>query len=512
MWNGRKHWIRALALALGTDRGRALVRRHHTSADTVLKVAAVQAKYASSRTGRQVTAAAAKIGAQADNVNADTVGRTRRVLRELGFAVEMARGRNFLNANERRAAHIHHGGRQTSAASVWHLTLPRDAVTAPERPLSPRRSSASLGRLARGAHAAAAVSAGHSHNENRDDLSSTTSVVEESSVGKKSPTRAIRARGGKKNSSKKAKNARKSGQDPQPLHRQQAAAELVAYCRGMDQGQWLRTGPQQYMRRHGGWHIGAVVEALADAGIDTEQVNGHDIARALTHLTIERGLTWPDNIRNPIGFLRSLLARLTKSGRVLTGTGRRRIHHEKPCTEHPHSARRADGECGGCFGDRMAAKTAPESPVADPGAHVLRPRFIRPSTAQTALLSGNCGGVSTRSHSMDLASNPDGLCTACMTAPGVLREQLLIPTTVCDGCWSTVDPATLNQDDAAPIYDDGLDELAAAAGDACTMCATAPGTVRESLSSKSVVCDGCWDSLGMSSYVTRRSAMSNCRV
>ncbi|MGW4774230.1 hypothetical protein ACWEO2_40080 [Nocardia sp. NPDC004278] len=461
-----RDWLPCVALALDSEVGRAAVAKHYTSVTAVLECAPVVGSFANLHTGRGITAAQATMAEQT-SYSDKTIRKVLYVLRDLGLAKDMKTGRR-LSTIEIAAAHAHHGGRQLNAASVWHLTVPRP-LAATQTPLTPRRKSASLGRMNRAAHITAAaeikpetMSPSTSGDAVSGHLSSRTSVLEESSVGKNSPKRARGARG-RENSSKEPRKIR---EDPHPLHRQLTAAELVAELHGMDSGQWVHVGSRQYVRLYGSWHIGAVCDALAEAGIDTEQVGGRAIARGLTELTIERGLTWPNHIRNPIGFLRSLLARLTKSKRLLAKTGHRSIRqHEVRCAEHPHSPHRADGECVGCYGDRMAAKLPPESALAGSGEAAPSARYVRRSTAQPAPETATERAVVTHRIGAVAGEAVDGLCTACCEAPGVLREQLLIPTPVCDSCWSTVDPATLDQDHAPA--DGGLDdELTAAAGDA----------------------------------------------
>lgn len=509
-------WIAAMEQALDTDHGREVARQHHTSVDAVRQHAPEWASFADFRTGRHITAATATIAERA-LCGTTAIERMRRVLRDLGLAVMLACGRH-LSPLERAAARAHHGGYQKAAASVWCLTVPRPAPVA--LPLAPRRRPSSLRRATRCARLAAGVtadlstaeSAGQRDAGSRDDLSPPTSVGGDSPVanssfvdhgtyvGKKSPTR---TRAERVNSHKaavsraKKKNRR---EEPHPLHRQRAAAGLVWRCHGIDRGQWVRGPGGQHVRRVGGWHIGAVCDALADAGIDTERFDARAIADRLTEHTVAVGLTWPNFIANPVGFLRALLSRIDWSAPPAAAAAR--IDRQGlRCAEHPHSGRRADGGCEGCHHAPrpIPAATAAERPADATGVDVPSPRYVRRSTAHT----GAHTAISRRRRGLrgSAGHRPGageiGMCTACGTAPGVRRDQLLIPTPVCDACWATVDPAMPGAEtpEADPVA-----ELAAAAGEQCTVCAAAPGAAREALPSRSVVCDGCWHSLGLDGY------------
>ncbi|MEU7631678.1 hypothetical protein AB0C34_17070 [Nocardia sp. NPDC049220] len=472
-WDSSQQWLQRLQQVLDTDHGRVLLKRQHTCARTVVKIAKVMAAGAETRTGRRLTASIATLAARS-GFSDSTVERARAVVLKLGFAVDMATGRH-LYTHERAAARAHHGGYQAVAASVWHLTIPR--ATAPaDKPLAPRRKSASLGRVTRRAHRAAAPAAVAPAatsvlvDRGREDLSSPTGVGEErfvgtgssfvlnsSFVGKKSPTRARSAHARTRNSRKTSEKPWKDA-DPRPLHLQLAAAEVVTHCHGLDRGQWLNLGSQRYLRRPG-WHIGAVADALVEAGIDTTRYDGKMIAARLTRYTIERGVHWPNRINAPIAFLRHLLAGVDWTQQVPTEPAaerraRRRTHTcdlaPVQCLTHPWSGRRSGGECSGCFSDRIVTDPAPSASTVDDastrtdrGWEALAHRAVRvapvrsPGVGNRPIASAVVRSIETQLSVCDeLATAATDVCVVC-AAPGSMRDELPLPMPTCDQCWET---------------------------------------------------------------------------
>lgn len=120
-WTGRTAWLDMVAADLDTDHGQAVRRHHKPSRTVVLAVAADDAAHADSRTGRNVATSwdrtARRIGC-----SRDTVRRAQRVLRDLGWTVEVARGRHLTRLERMRASLAGH--RQHRAASVRCLTIP----------------------------------------------------------------------------------------------------------------------------------------------------------------------------------------------------------------------------------------------------------------------------------------------------------------------------------------------------------------------------------------------------
>lgn len=437
-WLGPKHWLHNLPLDLDTARGRQVLKRRHTSVEMVLHIAPVVASFAHTLTGRSMTASHATLAERA-GCSTETVRKTLYVLGDLGYAERMATGRP-LSAVEIAAAKAHHGGYQPNAASVWHLTVPPTATaTPPSKLLTPRRKSASLGRLTKAAHMAATASAGHSHEADRDHLSSRTSVLEESPVGKKSPKRA-RAH------ARRGRNPEKSSNDrtPRPLHAQQAAAELIAASIGLDRG-----------------HIGAITDVLITVGIDTLRFDGYAIKKRVDQHNKDRGLSWPDRIRRPAAFLRALLTGIDWTEQVPAepaATVRAR-RAERRATDERQRAERVATAAQAVDGVETAAYQAWRAEMDLRKPHLAKPASVRPSE-------------------------------------GLDAWKPLLP-------WFVEDHAATTSTDgiSGVVADTGLDrleiELATAAGEClCVFCSVPNSPRRESVPSRSAVCEDCWHSHG----------------
>lgn len=293
----RRRWLEQLRAVLASDSGDALRRAHDVSWRFVIAVAVAMALFSTSSNGRDVTASNASLAKRA-GVSPRVVRRARKVLAELGFAVEVVRGRNHLNRYERMLAEAHHGGMQTRAASVWFLTMPRNAVA------SPRWASASRGPRPR-----ALAAAGFPQVSATGHLPPSGGVSRSSCVSKISPMRAsARAAAEAARQSKKKRIAH----DPRPLHLLKAAAVLAARC-GID-GRWVRTEDgrlvQNPLVRPRCGHLGAVADAIAAAGIDTARWLGHEIDNRLNRDNKDRGWNSPSSIHTPIAYLRARLGAL----------------------------------------------------------------------------------------------------------------------------------------------------------------------------------------------------------
>ncbi|MEZ5087739.1 MAG: replication protein [Tessaracoccus sp.] len=123
MWSSAAHWLETLTAAITTPEGEELRAAAKVSIDTLLDVAAADARAADSRTGRGVTTAHETV-AKALGCSAKTVQRARSLLEALGFAVTVVGGR-YLTTEERAAATAHHGGDQRRMASERALLVPR---------------------------------------------------------------------------------------------------------------------------------------------------------------------------------------------------------------------------------------------------------------------------------------------------------------------------------------------------------------------------------------------------
>ncbi|WP_159850920.1 hypothetical protein [Nocardia sp. CY41] len=468
VWHGPEHWIETVRVLLGTERGRQLVTKHHTNADTVAIVAGELAAHADGLTGRGVTVSDATL---CDEIGfkIKTIRRARYVLRDLGLARSLATGRP-LSLVEQAAAWLHHGGAQTKAASVWALMIPREAA-AVARPLTPRRKSASLGRLSRAVHAASAAPTAAPSTPDRPVGPPTTNLSrrEVCSVANYSPS--AHERDGKK--SKKSRRGREKG--PRPLHLQLAAAETVHRMPSLNRGQWTSTpGSGSYVRLPGA-HIGRIADLIAEAGIDTTRWTGRAIAGRLTRYMADQGYSWPNRITNPGGFLRSLLWAVDWTEQTPTVSAavvrerRRELQRQEELEQQQRQAERAriaaqerleaarkvaekahSGECGLCHDTGWITAFGEGDPI-EP-MRCLCPGLDRPA--------------------LDLAAPSDPMAPT--------PEQLVV-----DAVSSKVE-----------IEDQPGAELDAAAGETCLMCSSAPGTVRTSMASRPVVCDPCWHAAG----------------
>lgn len=260
VWSGRPEWQRELRESLHSKAGAEICRTHKVSIEKVYAVGVMHARYADDRTGRRVAASVAKIADKA-GVSPRVVVRARAVMKELGLAAEIVRGR-YLTVKERLAAALLHGKPQLRAASTWALTSPKAPIPGTQGFRHPQNSHS--GVLPRG--------------------SSFSSV---SPVRENSPTRA-RARGSKISS---------KGRAPRSVALQRAAAELVAKAPILDSG-----------------HIGAICDVLEALRVDTSRWTGRDLVLLLDQDSRQLGWVWPSHVDSPAGFLRSRLSRLDLSG------------------------------------------------------------------------------------------------------------------------------------------------------------------------------------------------------
>ncbi|MBF6302316.1 hypothetical protein IU459_32955 [Nocardia amamiensis] len=468
VWHGPEHWIETARVLLATERGQQLVRAHHTNADTVVIVASGIAAHADGLTGRNVTVSDATL---CDEVGfqVKTIRRARYVLRDLGLARSLATGRP-LNLVEQAAAWLHHGGAQTKAASVWALMIPREAA-AVTRPLTPRRKSASLGRLSRAAHAAAAAANAAPSTPDRPVGPPTTNLSSREVCPGANYSPSARERDGKK--SKKSKEGKEAS--PRPLHLQLAAAELVHHISDLNRGHWISTpGSGSYVRLPGS-HIGRIADLIADAGIDTTRWTGRAIAARLTRYVADQGYSWPNRISNPGGFLRSLLWAVDWTEQTPTMSAaavrerRRELQRQDELEQQQRQAERA----------RIAAQKRQEAAQ---------------KAADNAHSSGECGLCHDTGWIVAFGAG-DPIAPMRCICPGLDRPALDLPAPP-----DPMAPASEQLVDAVSseveVEDQRAAELDAAAGETCLMCSSAPGTVRTSMASRPVVCDPCWHAAG----------------
>ncbi|WP_225730986.1 MULTISPECIES: hypothetical protein [unclassified Nocardia] len=283
VWTSPESWRIQIQVLLRTERGDRLRAAQDVAREKVLDVAEAMSTFANRVDGRGMTASNFAIARRA-KVSERVVSRVKRLLLDLGMAVEVRRGRR-LSPIERMAATAHHHGKQIYAASVWYLTSPRHAVLA----VVPHRRSASIGPRSRVVTAICRnpqVSVG-------GELPPSRGVSSSSCVRKFSPTRA-------KNRAGRAIDHKTAGEGPRALHLQKAAAVLESRLR------WRYGQLKQ--------HIGVVADAIVGVGIDTARYSGEDIDKLLNRYARESGWSWPSQLTNPKRFLTTRLARIDWSG------------------------------------------------------------------------------------------------------------------------------------------------------------------------------------------------------
>ena len=138
-WWSRDQWIQAVAQDLNTELGAQVLRTHRTCVARVQAVATEDAKTADTTTGRNVRTSHATV-AKALRCSVDTVRRARRVLRDLGWAVEITRGR-YMTQAERILASLHKDTYQNRFASNRSLTIPARARAVHPYPEGVKNSS-----------------------------------------------------------------------------------------------------------------------------------------------------------------------------------------------------------------------------------------------------------------------------------------------------------------------------------------------------------------------------------
>ena len=159
VWSSAADWLDRLSAALRTPEGEEKRAAAKVSADTLIDVAAADARAADSRTGRGVATAHDTV-AKALGCSGKTVQRARLLIEALGFAKTVIVGR-YLTTEERAEAHAHHGGDQRRMASERALVVPRHVSNVhlppwgcfnshlPTRSDLPKRASARSGAASR---------------------------------------------------------------------------------------------------------------------------------------------------------------------------------------------------------------------------------------------------------------------------------------------------------------------------------------------------------------------------
>ena len=299
VWDSRAAWMRQIITWARSDAGITVCRQHHIAPDKLIAAANAHAAYADEATGRSLTAARATLAEYA-GISTDVLDRARQILRRIGAAVELVRGR-YLTISERIEASLLHGGKQLRAASVWTLTsrFTADPSVYPQFP---------------------------NHADLPENPLGSTGI---SSSQKITNARAPRRAGASK----------KTGGQPRPLHAQIAAARLadrlapiMPGTRGVDRhGHYVRDTHHQ--------HIGTITDALIGAGIDTTRWTGDAIADRITEFRCDR--TMP-HLASPTAFLRWQLRALADVWTGPTPAERRaRIQAERVAIREAELAERA---------------------------------------------------------------------------------------------------------------------------------------------------------------------------
>ena len=262
VWDSRAGWMRQIITWARSDAGTTLCRQHHIAPDKFIAAANAHAAYADESTGRSLTAARDTLAEYA-GISIDVLDRARQILRRIGAAVELVRGR-YLTITERIEASLTHGGKQLRAASVWALTS-RFTANPSFYPQFPN------------------------HADLPENPLGSTGISRSRIITNARAPRRARA------------STKKTADQPQPLHAQIAAARLadrlapiMPGSRGVDRhGHYVPDTPHQ--------HIGIITTALIDAGIDTTRWTGDAIADRINEFRSDR--TLPD-LASATAFLR----------------------------------------------------------------------------------------------------------------------------------------------------------------------------------------------------------------
>lgn len=256
-WRTRDQWLAAVAAALASADGQAVLRRIHIEASTALRIARADSLSADTLTGRGVATAHETVAGRTA-VHKSTVRRARKVLETLGFEVVVMPGR-YMTRQEREQAELHHGGRQIKFACVRSLVVPREW-----------------------AHVE------HEHLPRRGSVSSSSHVSEwlPKCERKRSHSGAAPR--------PKAATRRDGRGRTRPIEVQRLAARLAQRL------PWLAQG-----------HIGRLCDLLEDLGLDETTWSAQDILTALENDSTASGMFVPAarDQRNPLGLLRTRLQR-----------------------------------------------------------------------------------------------------------------------------------------------------------------------------------------------------------
>lgn len=280
VWDSRAGWMRQIITFARSETGIKICHEHRIAPDKFIAAANAHAAYADESTGRSLTAARDTLAEYA-GISTDVLDRARQILRRIGAAVELVRGR-YLTIAERIEASLTHGGKQLRAASVWALTskFTADSSVYPQFP---------------------------NHADLPENPLGSTGISRSQVITNARATRRARA-------------STKGEGDPRPLHAQIAAARLadrlgatMPEYRGVDRNGHYVPGTTHH-------HVGAIADALTAAGIDTTRWTGDDVADQITEFRRDRSLP---HLASPTAFLRWQLRALADVWSGPTPTERR---------------------------------------------------------------------------------------------------------------------------------------------------------------------------------------------
>lgn len=299
VWDSRMGWMRQIITFARSETGIKVCHEHRIAPDKFIAAANAHAAYADEATGRSLTAARDTLAEYA-GISTDVLDRARQILRRIGAAVELVRGR-YLTIAERIEASLTHGGKQLRAASVWALSskFTGDASVYPQFP---------------------------NHADLPENPLGSTGISRSQVVTNARAPRRARA-------------LTKTAHSPRPLHAQIAAARLADRLasampdyRGVDRhGHYVPDTDHQ--------HIGSITDALLDAEIDTTRWTGDAIADQITEFRRDRTLP---HLASPAAFLRWQLRALADVWAGPTPTDRRaQIQAERAAAREIELAERA---------------------------------------------------------------------------------------------------------------------------------------------------------------------------
>jgi hypothetical protein len=265
-WWGREDWLTEVADAL-TDE---VLREHHIARDTLLAVARAHAAYADHRTGRDCRPTNGR-AIESARVSLSTLKRGRRVLRSLGFLVELVRGRSIMTRAERLQAWRRGSSHRQVAAEFALCSRSRRAPK--RRATQVREPSNDLG--ARGHSVDGGPPPGAKRVRGFSHLSrSSLRRRTENEEGGSAPRSYREARGGR------------------PRRLAEAVRDRIGWLRGQS---WRRLAPTLGKFARNGWTV-------------------RDVELAVRDVLAVRGHRVPSDLRHPAAYLAGILRDVDHEG------------------------------------------------------------------------------------------------------------------------------------------------------------------------------------------------------